>query len=85
MRRMIEEMVDEIFDAEGDVVIGNLTFSRSAIVRELDPVAYREAVADMIDSHIEDLRYDLERLDPEVDAEEIEDLKARIEEFEDCL
>jgi len=85
MRDMIEEMVDEIFDAEGDVVIGNLTFARSAIVRELDPVAYREAVADMIDGHIEDLRYDLERLDPEVDAEEIEDLKTRIEEFEDCL
>ena len=85
MRRMIEEMVDEIFDAEGDIRIGNLTFSRSAIVREMDPTAYREAVADLVDSHIEDLRYDLERLDPEVDDEEIEDLKARIEEFEDCL
>ena len=85
MRRMIEEMVDEIFDAEGDIRIGNLTFSRSAIVRELDPVAYREAVADMIDSQIEDLRYELERMDPEVDAEEIEDYQARIEELEDCL
>jgi len=85
MRRMIEEMVDEIFDSEGDVVIGNLTFSRSAIVRELDPVAYREAVADMIDSQLEDLRYELERMDPEVDAEEIEDYQARIEELEDCL
>jgi hypothetical protein len=82
---MIEEMVDEIFDSEGDVVIGNLTFSRSAIVRELDPVAYREAVADMIDSQLEDLRYELERMDPEVDAEEIEDYQARIEELEDCL
>jgi hypothetical protein len=82
---MIEEMVDEIFDAEGDIRIGNLTFSRSAIVRELDPVAYREAVADMIDSQIEDLRYELERMDPEVDAEEIEDYQARIEELEDCL
>ena len=85
LREMIEEMVDEIFDSEGDVRIGNLTFSRSAIVREMDPVAYREAVADMIDSQIEDLRYELERMDPEVDAEEIEDFQARIEELEDCL
>lgn len=85
LREMIEEMVDEIFDAEGDVTIGNLTFSRSQIVRELDPTAYREAVADMIDSQLEDLRYDLERLDEELDADEVEDLKQRIEELEDCL
>ena len=85
MREMIEEMVDEIFDVEGPVRIGNLTFNRSDIVREMDPVAYREAVADMIDSQIEDLRHELNRMDPEVDAEEIEDYQARIEELEDCL
>jgi hypothetical protein len=82
MREMIEEMVDEIFDSEGDVRIGSLTFSRSAIVRELDPVAYREAVNDMADSLLEDLRYDLDRLDPEVDAEEIEDIQDRINQLE---
>lgn len=82
MREMIEEMVDEIFDAEGPIRIGNLTFDRSEIVRELDPTAYREAVNDMADSMLEDLRYDLERLDPEVDAEEIEDLQFRIDQLE---
>lgn len=78
MREMIEEMVDDVFDAEGDVKIGNLTFSRSAIVRELDPVAYREAVADMADAMLSDLKDEMERLDPEVDAEEMEDLAERI-------
>jgi hypothetical protein len=85
MRDMIEEMVDEVLDAEGEVRIGGLTFARSAIVRELDPVAYREACADMADSLLDDLRYDLERLDPEVDAEEIEDIQDRINALENLL
>lgn len=78
MREMIEEMVDEMFDQEGDIRIGNLTFARSAIVRELDPVSYREAVADMADSMISDLQNELYALDPEVDADEIEDTQDRI-------
>jgi hypothetical protein len=78
MREMIEEMVDEIFDAEGPVRIGNLTFNRSDIVREMDPTAYREAMNDMADSLISDLQDELESLDPEVDAEEIEDISERI-------
>ena len=35
-----------------------------------------------IDSHISDLQYDIDRLDPQVDAEEIADLRAEIEELE---
>lgn len=79
MREMIEDMVDSIFDAEGDVVIGNLTFSRSSIVRELDPVAYREAVADMADSLLSDLRDELENTD---DEEEKADIQERIDMLE---
>jgi hypothetical protein len=82
MREMIEEMVDEIFDQAGDVKIGNLTFSRSAIVREMDPVAYRDACTDMADSLISDLQDELERLDEESDADEVADLKERIEMLE---
>ena len=82
MREMIFEIVDELLDSEGDVVIGNLTFSRSQIVKELDPIAYREICNDVVNSQIEDLQYDLDRLDPEVDAEEIADIKERIEELE---
>ena len=64
----VTEMVDDIFDSEGDVEIGNLSFNRSQILRELDPIAYREAVNDYIDSMIEDL-------DPEDDLIEIERLE----------
>ena len=77
------EMVDEMIDCDGPVTIGNLTFYRSEIVRRLDPIAYREMVCNITDSMIEDLEYDLERLDPEVDSDEILDIKERIADLED--
>jgi hypothetical protein len=76
----IIEMIDEMLDCEGDVVIGNLTFSRSQIVKRLDPVAYREICLDIVNSQIEDLQYDLERSD---DDDEIEAIKESIAELED--
>lgn len=76
----IIEMVDEILDMDGPVMIGNLTFYKSDIVRRLDPVAYREICLDIVNSQIEDLQYDLERSD---DEEEIEALKESIAELED--
>ena len=78
----ILEMVNEMIDCDGPVIIGNLTFYRSDIVRRLDPVAYREMVCNITDSMIEDLEYDLERLDSEVDADEIADIRERIESLE---
>lgn len=78
----IMEMVDELLDSEGDVVIGSLTFSRSDIVKRLDPIAYREICNDVVSSQIDDLQYDLDRLDPELDADEIADIKERIEDLE---
>ena len=76
----IIEMIDEMLDCEGDVVIGNLTFSRSQIVKRLDPVAYREMALDIVNSQIDDLQYDLERSD---DEDEIEAIKESIAELED--
>ena len=76
----IIEMIDEMLDCEGDVVIGNLTFSRSEIVKRLDPIAYREIALDIVNSQIEDLQYDLERSD---DEDEIEAIKESIAELED--
>jgi len=78
----IMEMVDELLDSEGDVIIGSLTFSRSDIVKRLDPIAYREICNDVVSSQIDDLQYDLDRLDPELDADEIADIKERIEDLE---
>ena len=76
----ILEMVDEMLDMDGPVMIGSLEFSKSQILKRLDPVAFREAGCDLIDSHISDLQYDLERSD---DEEEIVWLKEQIEELED--
>lgn len=86
MRDMIEEMVDDLLDSEGDVKIAGLTFSRSAIVREMDPVAYSDMCSDMADAHIDDLKEELEYLkDSDIDGEhydEIDDLQSRIRELE---
>ena len=78
-------MVDELIDSDGQVLIGNLIFNRSDIVRKMDPTAYRIMVLEVVDSMIEDLQYDLDRLDPEVDAEEIADLQERIADLEDSI
>ena len=79
----ILEMVDDMLDSDGEVRIGNLLFSRSEIVKRCDPTAYRIMVNEIVDSQIEDLQYDLDRLDPEVDADEIDDIKERIADLED--
>lgn len=78
----IAEIVDEILDSEGDVVIAGVTFSRSAILKEMDPTAYREVCLNIINTRLEDLQYDLESLDPELDADEVELIKAQIEDLE---
>ena len=75
----ILEMVDEMLDMDGPVMIGSLEFSKSQILKRLDPVAYREVCINMIDSHLEDLQYDLERSD---DEEEISFIQEQIEELE---
>ena len=82
-REMIEEMVDEMLDEGGPVRIGNLTFYRSEIVKRMDPIAYRIMLTEYADVEIEDLQYEIDRLDPEDDADEIEDLRERIAELED--
>ena len=79
---MIREMVDELLDMDGDINIAGNIFTRSDILRSLDPTAYRILCIDTADALIEDLRYDLDRLDPVEDFDEVEDLKSRIEELE---
>jgi len=82
MRDELEDMVNEMLDMNGDITIAGVTFSRSYILRKLDPIAYRELCIDMADAHLEDLRDDLSRLDPITDFDEVEELKARIAELE---
>jgi len=81
MRDELEDMVNELLDMDGDVKIAGVTFSRSYILRKLDPIAYRTLCVDMADAHLEDLRDDLSRLDPVADFDEVEELKSRIAEL----
>lgn len=77
----ILEMVDEMLDSEGEVKIGNLIFYRSDIVKKLDPTAYRQIVLDIVNSHIEDLQYDLDRSDDEDEIAAINEQIAELEDF----
>lgn len=83
MRDFVEEMVDELLDSEGEVNIGNLSYSRSYILKNVDPIAYREVCLEVVNSEIENLQYELDRLDPETDADEVEDYKERIAALEE--
>jgi len=78
-RDEILAMVDEMLDMDGPVMIGSLEFSKSEILKRLDPIAYREACLDYINCHIEDLQYDLERSD---DEEEINWIQEQIDDLE---
>ena len=83
MRDFVTEMVDELLDSEGEVYIGNLCYSRSEILKSVDPIAYREVCLEVVNSEIENLQYELDRLDPELDADEVEDYKERIAALEE--
>ena len=79
---MIREMVDELLDMDGDINIAGNIFSRSDILKSLDPTAYRILCIDTADALIEDLQGELDRLDPVEDFDEVQDLKSRIAELE---
>lgn len=79
MREMIENMVDDMLDQEGDIQVAGSIFSRSAILRELDPVAYNELLCNMADSLISDLQDELDSTD---DQEEKDEIQERIDMLE---
>ena len=71
---------EECYDADGDITIGTLTFTPSAIVRELDPTAYRCGLVDYVDSlSVEDT--------PEYKKvqDQIDELTELIDDFETLL
>lgn len=70
-----DEMLDECSD---EVVIGNLTFSPSNVLKECDPIAYREGYQDYINS------FDESDFDEYTDlADQLADVEAEIEELEE--
>ena len=44
------EMFEDALDCEGPVMVAGLTFNRSTILKECDPVAYRCYLSDYIAS-----------------------------------
>ena len=76
----MSDSYDEILDCDGDVTVAGMQFAPSDIIKSCDPIAYRIGVNEYIDSQIEDLQWELDRTD---DAEEVEDLEARMEELRD--
>ena len=48
---MYDEMID---DCSEEVKIGNITFSPSRVLKELDPIAYRCGLGDYLDSLAQD-------------------------------
>ena len=82
MSEMIFELVDEMLDNEGDVIISGVTFSRSYILKEMDPTAYRTLCIDYADAMIGDLQDELDCLDEVEDFDEYCDIEDKIAELE---
>lgn len=62
----VEEEVENNFDDFLDEIyepykMGNLTFYPSKILSELDPIAYRCAMADEVSARLSDYQYELRR------------------------
>jgi hypothetical protein len=46
----LEQAFCEMLDAQGPVVIAGIEFDRSAVLKEMDPIAYDEELANFFDA-----------------------------------
>ena len=72
-----DEWLDEIY---GEIMIGNISFLPSRILKELDPIAYRCGFSDYIDSL--DIEDDEEYQELQTGLEEAKEELAELEENE---
>lgn len=72
-----DEWLDEIY---GEIMIGNISFLPSRILKELDPIAYRCGFSDYIDSL--DIEDDEEYQELQTELEEVKEELAEPEENE---
>jgi len=93
-----EDAYIEMLDEQGDIYIGNISFSPSDILSKLDPIAYRLGLSDFVDSmdvtespeyiefeeKVEALEEEKEALETAIEKmqDEIEELKEVLEELE---
>ena len=56
IREMVEDMVDEMLDADGQVItVAGITYVPSQILKEMDPIAYNEE----FNHYLDDIGVDL--------------------------
>ena len=72
-----DEWLDEIY---GEIMIGNISFLPSRILKELDPIAYRCGFSDYIDSL--DIEDDEEYQELQTELEEVKEELTELEENE---
>ena len=84
-----EEQFDELLDESiPEIEIGNLTYSPSYVLKNVDPVAYRCSLNDFVDSlDVEKESDEYEALQNEIDQlqSDIEDLENEIEDLENQI
>ena len=82
-----EDVYIEMLDEQGDIYIGNISFSPSDILSKLDPIAYSIGLTDFVDSMDVTESEGYKDLQERVEEAEIEKelLEASIEENEDNL
>lgn len=80
-KQAIYDVVDEMLDMDGPVMIGGIQFYRSDILRKMDPIAYREVAINIVNAQIDDLLDDLSNYGH--DESEREFIQERLAELED--
>jgi len=54
------EAYDDLLDCEADVIIGNLSYAPSRVLKLVDPIAYQCGLNDWLDALAQDGEYCLE-------------------------
>lgn len=78
------DLYEETLDTDGDVTIGNLSYSPSEVLKQVDSIAYREGYNNWIDEYISEATQELENIEDDIKKQkkEIEELKEKIKEAE---
>lgn len=94
-----EDVYIEMLDEQGDIYIGNISFSPSDILSKLDPIAYSIGLTDFVDSmdvtesegykdlqeRVEEAEIEKELIEASIEENEgiLEELKEELEELEE--
>ena len=60
------EEYENALDEQGDIHIGNLTYTPSAVLKEVDPIAYNCGLNDYNDARITDIEEEIDQLKDDI-------------------